>query len=100
MLKPPQPPEPYRRMDDEEFRALMKEAMDMVVTGPPATPIRSTVACIDNQSHFIGTPCKRCGGTRRYFSNRACVACVTKKNRETSNPAVRDRYRREMGKGR
>jgi hypothetical protein len=85
-------PPPVREvMGDDEFHREMQEALASVVTGPAPKP----PPCQDNITQFEGRPCKRCGGTRRYFSNGACVACITDRTRRTSNKAVRERAAKE-----
>lgn len=32
----------------------------------------------EGQKYFTGYPCLRCGGARRYVSNRKCVTCQIK----------------------
>ena len=36
----------------------------------------------ESDKHYIGSPCKKCGESLRYFSDKSCVACRKKKIRE------------------
>lgn len=36
------------------------------------------IALRDYQTAYEGTPCKKCGGTRRYTRSSACSACMIK----------------------
>ena len=43
-----------------------------------------------------GKPCRRCGGTERYKSNRKCVACARKERKDPERHLVhQQRYRRQ-----
>ncbi len=48
-----------------------------------------TEAATKGEPFFQGRPCKRCGGTLRYTSNRNCVPCQ-KMHAERDHQAVRD----------
>lgn len=35
-----------------------------------------------NEKHFNGKPCRKCGNTTRYISNKVCVTCSAKHSRK------------------
>ena len=39
-------------------------------------------ACEDNAAHFMGEPCKICGGRRRYKKSHVCVCCASTKAKQ------------------
>lgn len=39
----------------------------------------------ERHKRFFGKPCKKCGDTQKYISNRRCVSCMRKKSAIADN---------------